>query len=226
MRVLRSGDVDSGDLSLPFWDADAKRYDVARVSLGVVHARPSAAAAAAAASAEPQKLDGLPGPRDTLEGERPRRSHLDDSPVFWLAGVASWPLAFFAAVGGRALGKRVSDAWRARKASPAADLRDRVAAAAAACGGSDARAADAAISRALQAATVAHRGVSVLGAVGDEVATRLQRAGMAGDAASRLAELLRECEAARFSPGDADVAAARSRWTRAQGAIRELEGRG
>jgi oxygen tolerance protein BatD len=225
VRVLRSGDVDLGDLSLPFWDADAKRYDVARVSLGVVHAKASAAAPAAA-SAEPQKLDGLPGARDALEGERPHRVHLDDAPVFWIAGVGSWPLAFIAAVGGRALGRRARAAWHARRTSPAADLRDRVAAAAAACGGSDARAADAAISRALQAATVAHRGVSVLGALGDEVATRLERAGVAEAAASRLAELLRECEAARFSPGDADLAASRGRWTRAQGAIRDLEGRG
>jgi hypothetical protein len=62
--------------------------------------------------------------------------------------------------------------------------------------------------------------------VGDEVALRLERAGVDADAASRLAALLRECEAARFSPGDVDVAAARGRWARAQGSIRELEGRG
>ena len=227
VRILRPGDVDLGDLALPFWDPDGKRYDVARVSLGVVRARVSAAAQSAAAdAAEQQKLQGLPPPRDALEGERPRRAHMDDAPVFWLAGVGSWPLVFAAAVGGRAAGRRVSQAWRARRVSPIAELRDRVAAAGTACGGSDGRAADAAISRALQAATVAHRGISVLGAIGDEVAVRLERAGVGADAASRLAVLLRECEAARFSPEDADVAAARDRWVRAQGAIRELEGRG
>jgi len=227
VRILRPGDVDLGDLTLPFWDPDARRYDVARVSLGVVRVRLDITRQSAAAdAAEQQKLQGLPAPRDALEGDRPRRAHIDDSPVYWLAGVGSWPLAFAAAVGGRAAGRRVTRAWRARKASPIAELRDRVAAAGAACGGSDARAADAAISRALQAATVAHKGISVLGAVGDEVAVRLERAGMGADAASRLASLLRECEAARFSPGDADVAAARDRWSRAQGAIRELEGRG
>jgi hypothetical protein len=225
VRVLRAGDVDLGDLVLPYWDPDQKRYAVARGSLGVVRARPSAAAAAPSAAQE-QKLDGLPGARDALEGERPAVRHLDDAPVFWIAGLGAWPAAFVVAVGGRAAGRRVRSAWHARRTSPLADLRGRVAAATSACAGSDGRAADAAIQRALQAATVAHTGVSVLGAVGDEVSSRLERAGVAPASAARLAELLRECEAARFSPDAADVAAARERWSRAQGAIRELESRG
>jgi hypothetical protein len=46
------------------------------------------------------------------------------------------------------------------------------------------------------------------------------------DAASRLASLLRECEAARFAPEDADIGSARDRWARAQAAIRALESGG
>lgn len=105
------------------------------------------------------------------------------------------------------------------------ELRERVNAANAACGGKDARAADAAIARALEAASVAHAGVSVRGAVGAEVAERLERAGLGADAASGVAELLRECEAARFAPDAADVASARNRWARARQAIRQMERR-
>jgi hypothetical protein len=225
VRVRRAGDVSLGELSLPFWDPDAKRYDVARASLGVVHVNPVANAPAASAEAPEETLPGLPAPVDTMEGEPSRRAHLDDVPVFWLLGIAAWPVAFGAAVGATAVGRRVARSWRTRKASPAAELKERLAAADAASEGTDARQLDAAVARALEAAAMAHVAVNVRGALGDEVAERLARAGVTQGAASRIADLLRECEMARFSPESADVASARDRWVRARGAIRDLERR-
>jgi hypothetical protein len=224
VRVDRSGDVDLGELAVPFWDPEQRSYAVSRAPLGVVHARPSALGGASAPPKE-EALPGLPQPRDVLEGAGAPKAHLDDSPIFWMAGVASWPLAFGAAVAGRAAARRARDSWRARRMSPGAQLRQRLHAADAACDGNDARTVDAAVARALEAATVAHAGVSVRGAIGDEVVERLARAGVRREAAERIADLLRECEAARFSPDTADVVAARDRWLRAQGAIRELERR-
>jgi hypothetical protein len=224
VRIGRAGNVDLGEIALPFWDPDGKRYEVARAPLGTV--RSKATPATSSAEARDQPLSGLPSPRDRLEGTKSGRAHADDTPLFWLGGVGAWPLAFGLAVAGRAAGRRVGHAWRTRKASPATELRERVAAARAACAGGDARRADAAIARALEAATVMHAGVSVRGAVGREVVDRLARAGVQPEAASRLAELLRECEAARFAPAAADVLGARDRWARAQGAIRQLEKRG
>lgn len=226
VRVLRSGDVDLGEIRLPFWDPEQKRYDVARAALGAVHVKPSAAgAAAASAAAEQELLPGLPAPRDALSGGAAAKAHVDDAPLFWILGVGAWPAACGIAVAGRAASRRVAGAWRARKASARTELRERVNAADAASAGSDARAADAATARALEAAAVALAGVSVRGAVGDEVTGRLEGAGVARTAAERVAELLRECETARFSPGAADVPAARDRWLRALSAIRSLEKR-
>ena len=161
--------------------------------------------------------------RDRLEGPRGPRAHADDSPVFWIAGVGAWPLAFGAVVAGRAAGRRALAAWRNRRASPEAELRERLEAAIEACGRTDARTADAAIARALEAAALAHAGVNVRGAVAAEVIARLERAGVARASASRVAALLRECEGARFAPEAADIASARDRWVRAHGAIRGLE---
>jgi|HubBroStandDraft_6_1064221.scaffolds.fasta_scaffold34112_2 hypothetical protein len=227
VRLNRAGNVDLGTLSLPFWDPEQKKYDVARARLGLVHVTGSAVAAGARPSSDASEevLAGLPSARDTLAGGVPLRRHLDDSPLFWIAGVAAWPLAFGFAFVGRAAGRRTLLAWNNRRRSPAADLRERVAAAHAACATEDARTADAAIVRALEAAAVVHAGVSVRDAVGGAVATRLERAGVSAQAASSVAELLRECEAARFSPDDADVVTSRDRWLRAQGAIRSLERR-
>jgi hypothetical protein len=227
VRARRAGTIDLGEITLPFWDPEAKRYEVARTPLGTIRSKPSAAAAAASgADAPDQALAGLPSPRDKLEGTKSPHAHADDTSFFWLAGVGAWPLAFGVAVAGRATGRRLGHAWRSRKDSPATELKDRVAAARTACAGKDARSADAAIARVLEAATVVHAGVSVRGAVGSEVIERLERAGVRPEAASRLAELLRECEAARFAPDAADVVGARDRWARAQGAIRQLEKRG
>jgi len=134
-------------------------------------------------------------------------------------------------VAGRSAGRRGLRAWRSQRASPASDLKERMSSANVACHRPDARGADAAIARALEAATVAHVGVSVRAAVGEEVVSRLENAGVAHDDAARLASLLRECETARFAPdvvlaGEAAGEAARDRWTRAQGVIRMLEKRG
>jgi hypothetical protein len=222
VRMNRPGAVDLGEMTLPFWDPAQQRYDVARAMLGDVRVTPSAAAAAARDTPQ-DLLPGLPAPRDILEGAPSARAHLDDSRLFWLAGVAGWPAAFGLAVGGRGAGRRALGAWRRRRESPAAELRNKLAAAHVACRADDPRGADAAIGRALEAAAVAHAGVSVRGALRDEVAARLERAGVAGQAASDVAGLLRECEAARFSPETAGMAAARDRWRRAQGAIRSLE---
>ena len=226
VRMSRAGDVDLGDVVLPFWDPDQKRYAVARAALGAVHVTASPAGAAASADSAEETLPGLPAPQDKLEGLPAPRAHVDDSLVFWLAGVGAWPAVFGLAVAGRWAGRRSVGAWRNRRASPATELRARVAAARDACQRADARAADAATARALQAATLAHAGVSVRGAVGGEVVTRLERVGVDHEVATGVADVLRDCEAARFSPEASETSAARERWIRAQQAIRSLEGRG
>jgi hypothetical protein len=181
-------------------------------------------------------LPGLPDPRPSLLGRRDAGPHADDSPLFWIGGIAAPPLLFVFAVTGRRATRRLGTAWRVRRTSPEADLKERIALARAAIGGEDARQADAAIARALEAATVVHAGVSVRAAVGTEVVERLEHAGVAHDDALTVAALLRECEAARFSPDAEDLAsprardtartAVRERWARAQDAIRGLERHG
>ncbi|MGH7298592.1 MAG: BatD family protein [Polyangiaceae bacterium] len=225
VRLRSAGEVDLGDVALSYWDPDQRRYEVARAKLGKVSVQPSAPSAADSAQAPDELLSGLPGVRDTLEGTNEARPHLDDRPLFWVLGVGAWPALLGLTVLGRAGGRRIAVSWRTRRASPTTELKERVTAADAACKGSDARIADAAIARALEAASIAHAGISVRGAVGLEVAERLERAGVTVGAATGFADLLRECEAARFAPDAADVAAARDRWARARRAIREMERR-
>jgi hypothetical protein len=227
VRVRRAGQVDLGEMSLPFWEPAQKGYAVARATLGKLNVKPtpSAAGAAAGNAADQQLLAGLPPPRNAMEGTAPSHIHIDDRPLFWWLGVGGWPAVLGIAVAGRATHRRLARTWRARRVSPATELRNRVTEAHTVCAGGDARACDAAIVRALESAAIAHAGVNVRGAVGVELVHRLQGAGVAGDAAALVAELLRECEAARFAPDAVDLGSAQERWQRAQGAIRQLEKR-
>jgi hypothetical protein len=226
VRMKWAGAVDLGEFRLPFWNPDKKRYDVARAPLGVVNVAPGATSSAPTESA-PELLPGLPAARDHLEGSVAPRRHLDDAPLFWWAGIAGAPIVFLLSVAGRTAGRRVADARRRRRASPLAELQERVSAARVAGSRGDARAIDAAVARAVEAATLAHARVNVRGAAGaGEIAARLDRGGVSRDLAERVGELLRHCEDARFSPEASDPAAARERWSRAQGIIRELERRG
>jgi hypothetical protein len=226
VHVNRAGDVDLGELALPFWDPDQRRYSIARAALGMVHVTANAAAEANRSDRATEVLPGLPSLRTTLEGVPAARAHTDDSLWFWIGAVAGGPVLFGLSVGLRAILLRVRTAWRERRTSPASELRERLSAAREACGKGDARAADSAIGRALEAAAIAHAGVNVRGAIGRELTDKLERAGVAPDAATTLAQLLRECETARFSPDATELGAARDRWSRAQAAIARLERRG
>jgi len=225
VRMQRAGSFDLGEIAVPFWDPAAKAYDVARAALGVVHVKAAAMAGGGGADRD-ELLGGLPGPRDVEEARlRATRPHWDDAPAFWWLGIGACPVAFGVAVAGRATGRGIARRWRARRASPATDLKERVAAAQAASRGKDGRTTDAATARALEAATVAYAGVSVRDAIGREVVDRLEKAGVRVDDASRVADLLHECDLARFAPEASDVASARARWERARAAIRGLEKR-
>ncbi|MCL2450787.1 MAG: BatD family protein [Polyangiaceae bacterium] len=227
VRMKRAGAIDLGEIRLPFWNPEKKKYEVARTSLGVVNVAPGAPSAAAPAETAPEPLAGLPAVRDRLEGSISPGRHFDDAPVFWWLAVAGAPLAFGLSVLGRAAGSRAAEAYRRRRASPLAELEERMVLARAAGSRTDARAIDAAVARAVEAATLAHARVNVRGAAGaGEITERLDRGGVSRELAERVGELLWRCEDARFSPEAADLAGARDRWSRAQRIIRELGRRG
>jgi hypothetical protein len=226
VHVARAGTVDLGEVTLPYWDPEQRKYGVARASLGALHVKPNAAAAAASQVAvASEKLSGLPPPREALEGLTGPRRHWDDSPLFWLVGVGGGPLAFGVAVAGRAGIRRARRAWVGKRTSPVAELKERMAAVRAACERSDPRAIDATITRALEAATVAHAKVGVRGALGAEVVGRLERAGVEPRVANGISDLLGECERGRFAPEASDAEASRARAARALEVIGHLEKR-
>jgi hypothetical protein len=221
VRLHKSGVVDLGEVTLPYYNPETRAYGVARATLGIVNVRPGTAPVA---SAEPafDPLAALPQARAHLSPPHVEPTHLADTPLFWL-GLGATPMAYGVASGAQALVRRVRRARATKAASPETDLKARMAAAAKACRGTDSRAADAAVARALHAATVAKVGINVRDAEGGEVSRRLAGAGVDGEIARRVEELIRDCEAARFSPEAVEMAAVRERWQTAQGVVGALK---
>jgi hypothetical protein len=115
----------------------------------------------------------------------------------------------------------------ARGTSPRAELRARLTAADKASAAGNAHDLDAATVRAIEAATIAGCRVNVRGIATSSVSSALAAAGVSEETARTLEELLRACEAARFSAGADDgqaAAAAQSRWAEARRAIEQVAG--
>jgi hypothetical protein len=91
-----------------------------------------------------------------------------------------------------------------------------------ACKGSDPRVADAAVARAIVAATIARVGVNIRDAEGAEVSRRLGDAGVDRELAHRVEELIRDCETARFAPDACEMASVKERWDAARGVVDAL----
>jgi hypothetical protein len=216
VRMLSEGNIDLGELALPYWDPQRKVYETARATLGSIEVLPGTAPATSASS----KLPDLPGARASLS-RATARGHTDDSPWFWGFLVAP-ALVLASAAGARAAGKRVSERLAARSVSPARELERRVREADDACKGSDARAVDTAIVRALEHATVARRGVNVRGSTRVLAEKKLTDAGIDGAIAADLLSIVASCEEARFSPDGSKVEAARERWKRARRVLESL----
>lgn len=222
VRVQQEGDVDLGEMRVSYWDPDAKKYGTAKATLGAVRVKPGAPRLAASVDPAQEVLAGLPSMRIERAGAKATRAHLTDTQFFWLALGAS-PLAYAFAFGARAAVVRVRRRREAHAVSPERERKLRVKAADDACAGDDARAADAAISRALEAAALASAKLNVRGMRADEIAAKLEEAGAPSDSARSVEELLRECEAARFAPDAEGIDSARARWTRARAAIDAME---
>ncbi len=207
VHVDQEGDLDLGEIALPFYDADARKYDVARASLGIVHVTHSdAAPLEKAAPAFPE----LPSVRRSLGGNKPRAQHLTDHAWSWPLLFAP-PLSFVVVTATRRLRRRAREKAEARKHSPQALLRDKERAQQAALASDDAGAIDAATIRLIEAAVLAHLGKNLRAATGGALQRELENAGASAGLSHELKDLLASCEAARFAPDSASSSDARAR---------------
>lgn len=214
----KEGDVDLGEIAVSFYDPRMHAYDVARAALGVVHVKPGIAPPPAD---DTKILATMPPLRTALAGARGAEAHLDDSRTFF--GWLVMPTALFGiAVSARRAARRFAERAQERKASPRAELKQRLRLLDDAEVSDDARAIDGASIRVVEAGALAHAGVNVRGVGGEAVAAVLVRAGVDSDAATELRDVLEACAAARFSPDGVETKDAKNRAARARALVQRL----
>ncbi|OJY15161.1 MAG: hypothetical protein BGO98_22190 [Myxococcales bacterium 68-20] len=214
--IHKEGAVDLGEIRLPYFDPQTRKYEIARTSLGIVQVAKVDKPDAGPEVAE-TPLPDLPKPRAALEGKQ-SETFLTEWPVYWGALFGS-PLACVSMI---ALGGAVRRA-RERRAnaapSPERIARDRRNEAESALKGDDGKATIAAIARAVEAEILASTGVNIRGTSGDGAVRELADAGVSETTAKSAMQILSECEGARFSPGGVTMDTAHSLWKRAKEAM-------
>ncbi|MBX3219690.1 MAG: BatD family protein [Labilithrix sp.] len=213
VRLHKDGAVDLGEIRLPYFDPQTRKYEIARAALGIVQVAKGDARDAGPEVAD-VLLPDLPAARAALEGSR-AETFLTERPIYWGALFGS-PLACVAAIALTGAVRRARERRANAAPSPERVARERRSEAESALKGDDGKAAVAAVARALEAAILASSGVNVRGTSGDGTIQELTDAGISEATARAAMQLHSECEDARFSPAGVDVETARALWRRAK----------
>jgi len=203
VKLDRAGKIDLGELTLPFYDPERKRYSIARAALGSVEVTPTAnpsraAAAGSAPTAEKHdRLHGVLPPPPGLRALPARKRPLTDRPYFWTL-LALGPLGVLVASGLVHAGGKLSARLRARRETPAEHASREVSIAREAHARGDSGATAAAVERAVHFAIEGATGLKSRGVLRSELARELQRRGFSQELATRAVALLEQTESARF----------------------------
>jgi hypothetical protein len=207
VKLDRAGSVDLGDLTLPYYDADQQRYQVARASLGAVEVKADPAAApvpSAGAPASPEdRLRGILTPRTQLGPAAEASSPLSERGTFFgflLVG----PFSVLAGAGIVRAGKRVRERWGTERATPARRALTELESARTHARTNDLPATSAAAERALHLALEGATRLKSRGVLRKELAPTLEARGLSHATAAEVVAVLEALELARFVQGQAE----------------------
>jgi hypothetical protein len=222
VRLDRAGNIDLGALTLPYYDADQQRYQVARAVLGNVEVKADATAAPApsAAVGPEDHLKGIVSPRTKLGPSADAPTPLSERGSFFgllLVG----PVAVLAGAGLVRAGKRARERWGARRDTPLRRALGELEAAAELARANDLAGTSAAAERALHLALEGATGLKARGVLRSELAATLQARGLTRETADEVVSLLESLELARLVQGQAE-GEARTLLTRTETLVQSL----
>jgi hypothetical protein len=220
VRLDHAGSVDLGELTLPFYNPERGRYEIARATLGRVEVRPDPnKATAPAPNAPSDRLSGLLSPKLSGKPAEPVR-YLADTHAFF-AWLAAGPFSVLLANGLVRVGRRLRQRVGARQDTPARKAaRELDAARSLAQNHATLESVGGPVERALHFAIEAATGLKGRGVLRSELVTAMSARGASTELAERAVALLAAIENARFVPGDENSAADLA--NRAEGVVREL----
>ncbi len=197
VKLHEPGAVDLGQIELPYYDPQRKRYEIARAYLGHVTVRENPSAPAA--KAEVDRFEPLGGPRMTLGEATARRKFVTDELAYWVALFAMPLGVVIVGAGWTMLGatRRSVRTWR-----ESLGRRGRVSLREAKRARKEGRTADAAaeVEKATHAMIEAATGLKSRGVLRSDLRARLVEAGASEAAAGDAVAVLEACESLRFDP--------------------------
>lgn len=220
VRLSRAGEIDLGQLTLPYYNPSTRQYVVRSVALGKVTVTPSAQPAAppVAGSSGP-KLSELATLRLAPSAALAPANHLADRPAFWLALLLG-PTLVLTAAGVQRAGRALQRAWRKRDSSEGAQALQALKEAKSAHSAGDYAGVASGIERALYRALGAATGLRLRAVLRSELAATLVTAGVERALADESVALLDTCDHIRFARGQGVDLDARMR--AAEALIRQL----
>ena len=200
VELQRSGTVDLGALTLPFYDPAARRYDVARARLGSVVVTPSADGTKATAQRSSDPLAALMQPRHKLGPPPTSPNRLSERGLYWLL-LAMGPLSVVLSVSLVPLGRNLSNRWKSRRRDPKKVVLRLLREARDLDKAGQAEQAVARVEKAILSAVELATGLKARGVLRSELAQQLGARGVGQSLALQIAELLERCEQLRFTHG-------------------------
>ena len=211
VKLHEPGQVDLGDITLPYFDPKRRAYGVARAALGKVVVDPNpakASKAAPAASAMPfgtaNGVVAIPSPRHTLAAYAPPAAPFTNGLGFW-ALLLGAPLVVALSGSGIVLGRRAAERLKTRRTDPDRLAQEALREAADAARAGRAIEAAGAIERALFRAIEAGTGLKARALLRTELESALSTAGVAKKTVDGTLSLLDACEALRFTEGASET---------------------
>jgi hypothetical protein len=209
IRLDSSGEIDLGEITLPFFDPQTQQYDVARTVLGHVTVRPSSKASAAQAgpTGAGQSGNGQPRVLDQLQrvltvrpalAKAPPNDFLSDRPLAWLL-LALTPLSVLVVQGLLRL-KHRSVTWLAQRRNSFESRINEQLREARARLESEPAAAASALERVLYWAIEARFQIKGRGVLRPELARALSTSGVPTELCERITQCLETCDSVRFAP--------------------------
>ena len=209
VRVSKSGNVDLGELRLPYWDPNKNAYFTAKAQLGSIQVKPSAHGASQAqaeANETSTKLSRALAPRAQLAGAPAEPAPLTDVPWFW-ACLALAPATVVLGEVTRRTTRNLRKNLNARRADATSLGQRALVNAEKALEQGHGKEAIASAEKALFLAIEGATGLKGRGLLRQELEQKLKESAVAPTTATELTGLLHSCETARFT-GEAESGAA------------------
>lgn len=201
VRLSRAGEIDLGQLTLPYYNPGTRQYVVRSVALGKVTVTPSATSAAPVqASGSGPRLSELASLRLAPSAAATPARYIADRFGFWLVLLLG-PTLVLTAAGAQRAARALRIAWRKRDSSEGAQALQALKEAKSAHQVGDFAGVASGIERALYRALGAATGLKLRAVMRAELAATLIAAGVERELADEAVALLDTCDHIRFARG-------------------------